>query len=318
MKNYHDMLLKIMESPLEDLNQRTGKMCRLIVGHQLQYDMREGFPALTTRKIPFKNAVGELCGFWRGCDSAAQFRELGCHFWDQNANETAAWLANPHRIGKHDYLGRVYGKQWTDWADRRVVESQAECDGLLARGYACRMHDEKQHLWLMERSINQLEDAVRTIMTNPSDRRIIITGWRPDEFDMMALPPCHMDYRFVPLQREKVLNVVMTIRSWDVFLGANIVLTALFLETMARLTGYIAGTVTIQATNAHIYEDHFEQVKELLTREHFPMPRLHISDNVKQLASINEIPGVFSRIEPSDFSMIGYQSHGIIKAPMAA
>jgi thymidylate synthase len=320
MLNFHDVLARTMQSKKEQLNVRTGKVCRFVVGEQLVYNLEEGFPILTSRQAPFKGGVGELVGFYRGYDSADLFRSVGCPFWDINANETEAWLNNPYRFGRHDYLGRIYGKQWTDWKDRRIVDSPEERDRLLAQGFALRMTDVEQGLWLMERSINQLEEVVRKIFTDPSDRRNIVTGWRPDEFEMMALPPCHMDYRFVAHEAEKTLHVVMTMRSADLYLGVpnNIVTTSVFLATVARLTGYKAGTVTIQMTNAHIYEDHYDVVNELLSRDHFPSPQLIIKENVKQLQSLDEIKGAFLRIEPSDFHLDGYKSHGKLPAPMAA
>lgn len=102
MKNYHDLLRITMAHGVDQHNVRTGKLCRALVGHQFQFDLREGFPALTTRKLPFKNIVGELLGFFRGYDNAADFRALGCSFWDINANETPAWLASPYRRGQDD------------------------------------------------------------------------------------------------------------------------------------------------------------------------------------------------------------------------
>ena len=102
MHNYHELLETTMDSGVYQFNTRTGKRCRAQVGNQLSFDLRTGFPALTTRKLPFKNIVGELLGFFRGVTSAADFRALGCHFWDANANETAAWLANPYREGVDD------------------------------------------------------------------------------------------------------------------------------------------------------------------------------------------------------------------------
>lgn len=201
-----------------------------------------------------------------------------------------------------------------------MVYSAEERDLLLATGYAQKLHDSEQNMWLMEQGINQLEDALRKLIGDPSDRRIIVCAWRPDEFDQMALPPCHLHYRFVSFDNPRVLNVVMTIRSWDLFLGApaNISSTAIFLSIMARLAGYNPGVVTIQATNAHIYEDHFDQVSELLTRDHFPAPRLVLSDNVKKIERDSDIKGAFERIAPTDISMDGYHSHEAIKAPMAA
>jgi len=320
MQNYHDLLRATMERGVDEFNTRTGKTCRALVGYQLQYDLREGFPALTTRKLPIKNIVGEILGFFRGYDSAADFRVLGCAFWDQNANETPAWLANPYRGDQHDFLGRIYGKQWTDWRDRRIAVSESQRDEMLTRGYIDTMYDPLQNVWLMERGINQLEEALRKLIIDPSDRRIIVSAWRPDEFDMMALPPCHMDYRFVAFTNPRVLNVVVTLRSWDLFLGgpANIASTSIFLAIMARLAGFEAGVVTLQATNAHIYADHFDQVRELLERSHIGAPRLTLSDNIKQIAHLKQIHGAFERLEPADIVLQGYESHAAIKAPMAA
>ena len=319
MKNYHNLLQTTLEQGVDQFNTRTKKLCRVLVGYQLQYNMADGFPAITTKKMPFNNMKGELLGFFRGYDNAADFRAIGCTVWDQNANETAAWLNNPHRKGQDD-LGRIYGKQWTDWKDRRIVMSEQERDALHASGYTQQLYDPVQSAWFMERGINQLENVLRTIITNPSDRRTIVSGWNPAEFDQMELPPCHMDYRFVAFEDTKTLHVVMTIRSWDLFLGApfNIASTSLFLAIMARLAGYTPGTVTIQATNAHLYEDHFDQVKEILTREHFEAPQLVLSDSIKRIENLDEIAGVFTRIEPDAISLVGYQSHSAIKAPMAA
>lgn len=320
MQNYHDLLRLTLDSGVDQLNLRTGKVCRAIVGHQIQYDLRQGFPALTTRKLPFKNIVGELLGFFRGYDSAADFRDLGCNFWNQNANETPAWLANPHRSGRLDFLGRIYGKKWTDWRDRRIATSEVERDELLARGFEQRLFDESQGAWLLERGINQLEDCLRKLITDLSDRRIIVSAWRPDEIDQQCLPACHMDYRFVPFENPRVLNVVMTIRSWDLFLGApaNICSTALFLSIMARLAGYEPGVVTIQATIVHAYADHFLAIEELLKREHFPSPKLVLSERIALAKNLDDIPGIFERIEPTDLQLDGYHSHDAIKAKMAA
>lgn len=325
MENYHQLLRLTMEQGVDQYNTRTNKLCRALVGHQVQFDLRQGFPALTTRKLPFKNIVGELLGFFRGYDNAADFRALGCHFWDINANETPAWLASPYRRG-HDDLSRIYGKQWTEWMDRRIADTPAERDRLLALGYQVRMcadavdEDGKNTEWLMQRTINQLENSLKKLLTDPSDRRVIVSGWNVAELDMMALPPCHMDYRFVAFENPRVLNLVMTIRSWDLLLGgpANICATAIFLSIMARMAGFEPGVVTIQATNAHIYEDHFDQVRELLTREHFAAPKLILSDNIKRIERLEDIAGAFTRIEPADITLEGYTSHAAIKAPMAA
>jgi thymidylate synthase len=137
---------------------RTGVKAVTTTGAMMKFDMAEGFPAVTTKKLAFKQVKGELLGFLRAYDNAADFRSLGCSIWDQNANEHQGWLTNPHRKG-HDDLGRVYGVQWRYWKAG---------DGF----------------------IDQVADALQTIMNDPSNRRIIINAWRPDEFHLMALPPC--------------------------------------------------------------------------------------------------------------------------------
>lgn len=313
MQPYHDLLDNVLSKGFVQYNSRTKKKCYVLVGKQLTFDLSEGFPALTTRKLPFKNIVGELLGFFRGYDNASKFREIGCNFWDKNANETIDWLNSPYRKGTDD-LGRIYGKQWTDWRSYRYVTIDEAGRLVKEAGYKKIMQE--GNCAIVKKSVNQLTEALNKLIKTPDDRRIIVSGWRPDEFDMMALPPCHMDYRFVVLGG--TVHVVMTIRSWDLFLGgpANIAETALFLHVMARLAGLTPGTVTIQVTNAHIYEDHVEQVKELLTREHFPAPILGMSDNIRQVSEAEY--SAFTNIQPTDFWLENYKFHPPIKAEMSA
>lgn len=316
MDNYHQLMSNTMERGVNQFNRRTGLNCKVLVGDQVQFDLHDGFSAVTSKKLAFKNSKGELLGFFRGYDNAADFRALGCNVWDQNANETQAWLDNPARKGTDD-LGRIYGVQWTRLADRRIAHSDAECDALMARGY--KIEVDGRGTYAMVRYINQLENALRTLITNPSDRRVIVSAWNVAELDLMSLPPCHMDYRFVAFEDPRELHVVMTIRSWDEFLGApfNICNTALFLAIMARLANFEPRTVTIQATNAHIYENHFEQVQEQLSRDHMALPKLVLSDNIRPV-TLDQVEGAFERIQPDDIQLEGYESHAAIKAPMAA
>ncbi|MCE2724803.1 MAG: thymidylate synthase [Betaproteobacteria bacterium] len=287
MKNYHNLLNEVLETGTRQAN-RTGIDAISIPGAMLKFDLTQGFPAITTKKLAFKSMCGELVGFLRGADSAAQFRELGCGFWDQNANENQAWLANPNREGVDD-LGRVYGVQWRDW----------KCaDGS---------------------SIDQVMNALLTIHKRPTDRRIIINAWRPDEFDQMALPPCHVMYQFLVNVEKKELNLCMYQRSCDLFLGVpmNIASASLFLEIMAHLTGYTARHFTHFMADAHIYVNHIDQVREQLCRlEHHP-PRLAISPRIPRYDGRDFDPTWIDRIEPSDFTLVGYQHHDAIKAPMA-
>lgn len=319
MENYHDLLEHVMKHGVDEMNQRTGQVCRAVSGYELKFNLGLGFPALTTRKIPFMAARGELLGFFRGYDNSDDFARLGCRFWEANANQTADWLANRHRRG-HGDLGRIYSKQWTEWTDRRIAHSAEERDELLAKGYELELTDEKQGKYALLRKLNQLDEALKTILTNPSDRRIIINGWRPDEKDLAALVACHCMYVFHPVKTTGVMHLTMNLRSADLFLGtpANAITSALMLEIFCRLTGYKPGILTMHLCNAHIYESHFDQVKELLTREHFDQPKLVISDRVQPLAGVDQIPGCLAKLQPEDFLLENYQSHGVLTAPMAA
>lgn len=313
MQNYHDLMQRTLAEGKDQVNQRTGEICRTLVGEQLTYKAADGFPCNTARKFAFKNCRGELLGFFRGYTNAADFRAIGCNVWDDNADKTPAWLANRHRKGKGDN-GRIYGAQWTDWKDRRFVDA-VERAYLLQEGFVDIMQDKAKGLFGMERSINQLESVLRTLLTNPSDRRLIVSGWNIAEFDQMSLPPCHVDYRFAAFD-DNTLSVVCTMRSWDEFLGFNVPLTAMFLEIMARLSGRVADRAVVQVSNAHLYSMHFAAVEEMLSRTQFPAPRLVLSDNIKPV-TLDEVEGAFLRIQPEDISLQGYQSHDAIKVEMA-
>ncbi|KWT98344.1 MULTISPECIES: thymidylate synthase [unclassified Variovorax] len=315
MQQFHDMLSRILDEGVLRPN-RTGIDTLFVPSVTLKFDMADGFPAITTKKLAWKTAKGELFGFFRGFTSAAQFRELGCKVWDGNANITPSWLANKHRTGEDD-IGRSYPKQWTDCRDWREVNSQKECDELIALGYEVRAHDAARNVWVMRRGINQLEVALKAIMTNPTDRRIIINGWRPDEHDQTSIPVCHVLYQFLVDTESNTLHMCFFQRSFDTALAFNLVIGALLLEIMARLSGRKAGTMTQFIGDAHIYVPHIPGVKELLSREHFPQPTLDLG-NIPRLNSVDEIPGVFARLDPEDVKLVGYQCHPAIKLDMAA
>lgn len=314
MQQYHDMLQTILDQGALRPN-RTGVDTLFVPGMTLKFDMDDGFPAITTKKLAFKAAKGELFGFFRGYQSAAQFRELGCKVWDGNANETPSWLNNAARKGEDD-LGRIYGAQYTDWRDWRSVNSQAQADALEKIGYTLIAHDPQRSTWVYRRGINQLENALRDIMTNPTSRRIIVTAWRPDELDQMALPPCHMDYQFLVDPENGWLHLCFFQRSFDTALAFNVTIGALFLHIMARLSGLKPKSLTQFIGDAHIYANHIEGVKEMLTRSHFAQPTLNLG-SIATLQSLDEINGVFERLDPNEISLEGYQSHPAIKLPMA-
>lgn len=322
MEEYDNLVEEILLKGSVERNERTSTNCAVVIGKQLKFHMTDGAPVLTTRKLPVRNIIGELLGFFRGATSAMEFRVLGCNFWDANANDNKAWLANPNRVGEDD-LGEIYGANWTNWTTIRHIPNHKPPEVvkfLRTKGWTIVGMAEGVHGYTaVAKSINQLEEVVRTILRDPTDRRILIYGGNPMAMDFQALPACHLTYKFIPITSDKTLHVVMDMRSSDVFLGlpANILSAALLLEVVSRLTGYKAGSVTLQLANAHIYSDHIPAAKELMTRRHLPPPSIHLSRNIKPIEHENEIYGCFARIAPTDISIVNYLYREPIKVAIA-
>lgn len=309
MKQYHALLQCILETGIYQLNERTRQNCWMIPAAMMQFDLRESFPAITTKQLFFGQVKGELCGFMRGATSAAEFRALGCRIWDANANETPGWLANPNRKGEDD-LGRIYGAQWTAW--------EGPAQFVAGSDFATGKKLEDEGEYVPGPRINQLEQALRTLLRDPSNRRIIINAWNPSELHRMALPPCHILYQFVADVNRRVLHMSMYQRSCDTFLGVpfNIASSALLLSIMARLAGFTPGVFTHFLTDVHIYDNHRPQVLLQLEREHLPPPTLAL--DLKPVINDSDIDGIFRRIDPSQIQLLNYRSHDPIRAAMAA
>lgn len=322
MKQFHELCQSVLDHG-QFKPDRTGTGTVSAIGRSITYQLSPAFePAITTKKLAFKAVKGELLGFFRGYDSAAQFRALGCGVWDKNANEDNpvspnAWLRNPNRKGV-DHLGAIYGVQWTRWRDTKLARTPAEDERYRSRGYELVARDDARGVSVWERTINQLEEALRALIKDPYSRRVIVSGWRVDDLDAMALPPCHVAYWWGVMPDGK-LHGTLWIRSNDLFLGHpfNAASMGIFTAIMARLSGHEPGSVTIFISDAHIYKDHLEQTKELLSREAFEPPQLWLSDNIRRITDEADIKGAFERIEPSDIELLGYTSHGAIKANMA-
>lgn len=321
-EQYHDLVKQTIATGILKPN-RTGTDTLCLPSKAITYELAKGFPAITTKKLAFQGAVGELLAFFRGCTSAKDFEELGCKFWTANANETESWLKSFYRKGEND-LGRIYGGIWTDWRDTRVVKTEAEAQYLLSKGFELIADDQGRGVKVFEKSINQLEACLHALLTNPDDRRIMFSGWDVGKFDKGALPPCHVLYQFVslpnPSSQKRDLHLSMYMRSNDLGLGhpMNAAFCGLLVELFARLTNHNPATVTITAGDSHVYVNHIEGLTEQLTRSHFEPPKLVISHDIKPLKDVSEIPGVLAKLEPQHFKLEGYVCHPAIKMPMAA
>lgn len=301
-QQYLNLLERTLEMGIRQSN-RTGIDTFRIEGATLEFDLREGFPAITTKKLAFKQVVGELYGFIHGFTTAEEFREVGCTIWDQNANENKQWLTNPHRRG-HDDLGEIYGYQWRYWP---------------VGGSSNREH------------IDQLRLAVNKIIHTPEDRRIIVSAWNPARLDRMALPPCHVMHQYICDPVAKELSMCMYQRSCDMFLGIpfNIASYALLLEMVALVTGYKPRKLIMFLADVHIYENHVIQVAEQLTRLPYKAPQISITQEVPSLQEREEQRdnpfysydgspfGRLMNIRPEHIKLLDYEHRPAISAPMA-
>lgn len=284
--NYFEICKTVIQDGEMQYNERTGKACMTYLGDSKKYDLRKGFPLLTTKKIATNQLVSELIGFLRGVDNAKDFRELGCTLWDANANVSPDWLNNPNRKGEDD-LGRIYGVQARGW-----------------RG----PNGEKT---------DQLRNAIDKIKNRVDDRRLIVTHWNPGEIAEMALPPCHMMYQFGIVGDR--LDMCFYQRSCDLPLGVpfNIASYALLLHIVARITGLQPGVLTHFMWNIHIYEDQLETlITKQLSKDRDPMqydaPTLVISDRLQTLEDFETLASV------QDFTFENYNHYPFIKFEFSA
>jgi len=307
MKQYIDNLKRILKEGTTQGN-RTAVEAITIPGTHMEFDLNDGFPLITTKKMATKAIVGELIGFMRGYDNAKDFRELGCGIWTANANETPEWLASPYRKGEDD-LGRIYGVQWRKRRDIKFASNGAEYEYLMKAGYL------KHSGYVYSREFDQLDWCIDEIRNNPGSRRIIIDAWKPDEFAEMALPPCHVSYHWLVNQKTKTLNLCMHQRSADYFLGVpfNIASASLLLSIMARATNLQPGKFNHFLDDSHVYSNALDQVKTQIKRKPLKLCYLAIDSDNWDLSSTDAL---CDSIQPGDFAFNRYASHDPIKAEM--
>lgn len=325
MKQYLDLVQNIFDNGCWQQN-RTGIRTISIPGAMMRFDLQQGFPAVTTKKLAFRSAIGEMVGFLRASRSAADFRALGCKVWDQNANENQQWLANPYRL-REDDLGPVYGVQWREWPAYKLINpnqphGNAQIADALAHGYRQIGIIEENGIGcvLLYKAIDQLRQCLDTIMTDPGNRRILFHGWNWAQLEEMALPPCHLLYQYLVNASNKEISLCLYIRSNDIGLGApfNLAESAALLHLVGRLTGYRPRWLTYFIGDAHIYENHVDMLREQLKREPFPAPKLVISSRIPDYAATGQYaPEWLEKVEPNDFSLEDYRHHSPLTAAMA-
>ena len=330
MKQYLKLVQEIFDNGSWQEN-RTGVRTLSVPGAMMKFDLQEGFPAVTTKKLAFKAAIGELVGFLRGYTNAAEFRKLGCKVWDQNANENTQWLASPYRL-EDDDLGPIYGFQWRNWPAYKLIDLNGpravdQVNDALSRGYRrVGSLDDTDLLGIkttkavLHKAIDQVRQCLDTIIKEPGSRRILFHGWNCAQLEEMSLPPCHLLYQFMVSSSRREISLSLYVRSNDVALGTpfNLAEGAALLHLVGRLTGYTPRWFSYFVGDVHIYENHVDMLQEQLRREPYAAPRLVLSDRVPDYAMTGKYqPEWLEKVEPSDFRLEAYQHHSPLTAPMA-
>ena len=278
MKAYLDLLEHVMRNG-RDSNDRTGVGTRRLFGLQTRYDLTEGFPAVTTKKLAWKSVVGELLWFIEGSGDVRRLSELTYGTPDRetiwHANAAAPYWTNKGH-DKYD-AGRIYGVQWRDWK---------KSDGT---------------------SVDQLADLIAGIKKDPTGRRHILTAWNPGEFDQMCLPPCHAFSQF--FVEDGKLSCQLYARSQDICLGTpfNIASYSLLTHMIAQVCDLEVGEYIHTMGDAHVYKNHFEGAYEQMSREPLPLPTLWLNPDIKNIDDF----------KMEDIKLLNYQHHPNIKFDMA-
>lgn len=263
MKQYLDLLQHVLDHGIlkED---RTGTGTHSVFGYQMRFDLQNGFPLLTTKKLHLKSIIHELLWFLKGDTNVKYLQANGVRIWNEWADENGD-------------LGHIYGYQWRSWPDY---------DG----GH-----------------IDQIKEAIDTIQNNPDSRRIIVSAWNVADLPQMNLPPCHAFFQFYVANGKLSLQLYQ--RSADIFLGVpfNIASYALLLMMVAQVTGLEAGDFVHTLGDAHIYNNHIEQVREQLSREPRDLPKMKLNPDVKSIFDFKY----------EDFELTDYNPHPHIAGKVA-
>ena len=280
MLQYHELLRHILETGIHH-EDRTGVGTLSAFGYQTRFDLNEGFPIVTTKRVPFRWVAEELFWFLSGSTDEKDLRERGVDIWQEWAT-----TEQTTRFGrKEGDLGPVYGYLW-----RSFGGDYPKMNG-----------------------VDQIARLINEIGQNPNSRRLIVTGWDPRVCDDVALPPCHTLFQF-KIESGRTLHCQLYQRSADAFLGVpfNISSYALMTHLVAHVCGLEVGEFIHTFGDLHIYSNHLDQVNELLSREPLPRPTLEIvnANGLKGLEGLRSF-------KYENLNLENYQSHGKIAAPVA-
>jgi thymidylate synthase len=280
MKQYQELLRHILTDGTRH-EDRTGVGTISVFGYQTRFNLREGFPIVTTKRVPFRWIAEELFWFLSGDTSEKNLQLRGVDIW-------AEWADAEHtsKFGREaGDLGPIYGYLWRSFGGKYPIHN----------------------------GFDQIADLIDQINTNPNSRRLIVSGWNPETATQVDLPPCHTLFQF-KVENERVLHCQLYQRSADAFLGVpfNISSYALLTHLIAHVCGLEVGDFVHTFGDLHIYSNHLNQVNKLLAREPLPLPKLEFAnaENLKGLEGL-------LNFKYENLNLVGYQSHGKIAAPVA-
>lgn len=343
MKQYLALMQDILDNGVVKKD-RTGVGTLSVFGRQLRFDLKEGFPLVTTKKVHLKSIIHELLWFLNGDTNVKYLQENGVKIWNEWSDEEGN-------------LGPVYGKQWREWRDCKVVECHdvRRTQQLMQRGYKYigNMKEDGTTYLVYEKAHDQISKAIQQLREDPDSRRIIVSAWNVPDLDDMALNPCHNYFQFYTtemtllerldwyevnepekfanaplinhedidneerlhetLDREGIprrkLSCFFLMRSNDVFLGLpfNIASYAMLTHAIAQQLNMVPDELVYSGVDVHLYSNHLEQAKLQLTREPYPLPKLVIKRK----------PDSIFDYKYEDFELVGYQAQPHIAAPVA-
>jgi thymidylate synthase len=335
-KKYQQLLSDIIEFGVEK-EDRTGTGTISEFGHQIRHKMSEGFPLLTTKKMHWNSIVTELLWFLRGDTNIKFLLDYDCHIWDGDAYKNYASktsLDADGQLTKEEFikkirtdeafatqwgnLGPIYGAQWRNWEYKESWEN----------GFG---------VHLKETQIDQIQNLINELKTNPDSRRLMVSAWNVGELDKMVLPPCHYGFQLYTrktTREEKIVNpgkyraisLMWNQRSVDTFLGLpfNIASYGLLLEIIAKEVNMIPDELIGNLGDVHLYKNHIEQAKEQISRTSFDLPTIEITERnwyqhqlVKERLGEKTLDEKLKSYRPDCFELIGYESHPKIKAPLS-
>jgi thymidylate synthase len=300
MKQYLDLIRHIKDKGVFK-GDRTGTGTLSVFGYQMRFDLQQGFPLVTTKKVHLKSILHELLWFVKGDTNIRYLVENGVGIWNEWPYQS--WLRQTGADKKYE----MHSEQWKAGLKEFVERIKSDDDFAQKYGDLGPVYGRQ---WRNFEGVDQLAGVIEDIKSNPDSRRLIVSAWNPKDIPVMAksgLPPCHSLFQFYV--SEGKLSCQLYQRSADVFLGVpfNIASYAALTMMVAQVTGLELGDFVHSFGDAHLYTNHMQQIEEQLSRETLPLPELKINPQVKNIFDF----------EYDDFELVGYQSHSAISAPVA-